>query len=152
MNRTILALACAALALSAQAQTPPADPQVGGRAASGNLIIHVFRGAENRVAIPAELTTEYGFMVLNVDWDHPKPLYRLASRAAGTIQEFDTLKEFYGALAKLPKGAELTEYNKCLVPTSYGLKFDWEDFKRTCKRLKIKLAQDAKRTCNCPAE
>ncbi len=117
MNRTILALAFSAFALMAAAQDAPTEPKVGDRAVSGDLIIHVFHQAKSGKPIPVELKTDYGFMVINLDWDHPKALYRLASRSAGTIQEFDTLKAFEAALAKLPKGAELTEYNKCLVPT-----------------------------------
>ena len=152
MNRTILALAFSAVALTATAQDAPKEPKVGDRAASGNLIIHVFHEAKSGAPIPAELKTDYGFMVINLDWDHPKALYRLASRTAGTIQEFSTLKEFQAALSKLPKGAELTEYNQCLAPTYYGIKFDWDGFRDTCKQLGIKLAADPKLTCNCPAE
>ena len=150
MNRTILALAFLALALTTTAQDAPTEPKVGDRAASGNLIIHVFHQAKSGKPLPAELKTDYGFMVINLDWDHPKALYRLASRATGTVQEFDTLKAFEGALAKLRKGAELTEYNKCLAPTYYGLKFDWGTFRRTCKRLGIKLTDEPSLTCNCP--
>ena len=151
MKRTILALALTALFLAARAQDASAEPKVGDRAASGNLIIHVFHQAKTRKPLPAELVTDYGFMIINLDWEHPKALYRLASRTAGTIQEFNTLAEFEAALAKLPKGAKLTEYNKCLAPTYYGLDFDWRGFKRTCKGLGLKLAAEPESTCNCPS-
>lgn len=150
MKQTILALAFFMLALSTTAQDVPSAPKVGDRAASGKLIIHVFHQAKSGKPLPAELETDYGFMVINLDWERPKALYRLASRAAGTVQEFNTLKDFDAALAKLPKGAELTEYNKCLAPTSYGLTFDWDAFRRTCKQLGLKIAEEPCLTCNCP--
>jgi len=149
MKRTILALTLLTLAPISRAQDIPVEPEPGERAPSGNLIVHVFHQTTTGKPLPAELKTDYGVMVINLDYDHPKAHYRLASRAAGTVQDFDTLKEFEAALAKLPKGAQLTFYDKCLISTSEGLDFRRRTFRRTCERMGLKLADDDKVTCTC---
>ena len=151
MNRTILVLALMAHALTAGAQEAPAEPKVGDRAASGNPVLYVFHQGKSGKPLPAELTTDYGFMVINLgSEEQPKPLYRLASRAAGTVRDFDTLAAFTTALAKLPKRSVLHQYDKCLVPTSWGVDFDYSKFEAACKRLAITLSHDPKLTCDCP--
>lgn len=151
MNRAIPSLALFSLALTAMARDASPELKVGDRAVSGNLVLYVFHQVESGKPLPAELTTDFGFMILNLgNEEHPKPLYRLASRAADTVRDFDTLAGFNAALAKLPKGCVLHHYDKCLVPTYWGVEFDWRSFERTCKRHGVKIADRPKITCNCP--
>jgi hypothetical protein len=151
MNQAILSLAFVAVTLSAVADSATTEPKVGDTLASGNLVLYVFHQAKSQKPIPAELATDYGFMVLNLGSEEkPKPLYRLASRATSTVQDFETLPAFVTALSKLPKRSVLHHYDKCLVPTSYGIDFDFNKFAATCKQLDIKLDDNAKLTCNCP--
>ena len=149
MKGTVLALALLTLIPIAKAQDTSAEPKPGDPAASGNLIIHVFHQTTTGKPLPAELKSDYGVMVINLDYDHPSAHYRLASRAAGRVQDFDTLKAFEAALAKLPKGAQLTFYDKCLISTSEGLEFRRRTFRRTCERMGLQLADDDKVTCTC---
>lgn len=139
-----------ALALTASAQDGRTNAEIG-RTASGKVVLHVFRQANSGKHLPVELTTDYGFMVINLgSEEQPKPVYRLGSRTAGTVQDFNTLAAFTAALAKLPKRSVLHRYDKCLTPTSLGIDFDLDEFKATCRKLDIELADNPKLTCNCP--
>ena len=149
MNRAILVLLLLALALTANAQDASPEPKVGDRAASGNLVLYVFHQAKTRKPLPAELTTDYGFMVISRNEDDRKPIYRLANRAEATVEDFNSFEEFSTALAKLPKGSVLHHYDKCLVPTSWGFRY-WQQLERACKRLGLSLSEQPHLTCNCP--
>jgi hypothetical protein len=151
MSRTILVFLLPAFVLAVRAKDGAAVPKVGGRTASGNLVLYVFREAKTAKPLPAELTTDYGFMVINVGSEEkPKPLYRLGCRMTGTVQDFDTLATFVAALAKLPKGSVLHQYDKCTVPTSWGIDFDQSSFAATCERLGLSLSDERHMTCTCP--
>jgi len=149
MIRLILTSALTALALMAGAEDKPTEPKIRNRAASGNLIIHVFT-VENQ-PVPVELTTDFGFMLFNLGTkEHPKPLYRVAFRNAASVQDFDTLSAFLSALRKLPTNSILYRYDSCSVSTSHDLGFDWDKFERTCKKLHLELPENPRLTCICP--
>jgi hypothetical protein len=120
--------------------------KVGERTKSGKLIIFDFGRYE---PLPVVLDSDYGFMIFNTEWGaHPKPLYLLASRATGIIEEFDNRKDFWAALARIPRGSVLTQYDKCSAPTWYGLTVDFDTIHRICERHGVKVA-DTQITCTC---
>jgi hypothetical protein len=139
------------LILRAAGADPIAIPKIGDRAPSGNLIIHIFHQLNSNRPLPVELVSDHGIMVFNDGKEaHPKPRFLLAVRKAGRIQNFSTVQDFETALAKLPKGAVLHKYDRCGIPTSIGLNFDWEQFKTLCTRLGLKTSDEQHATCTCP--
>jgi hypothetical protein len=126
-------------------------PKVGDRAPSGNLIIHVFQQLKSNRPLPVELTSGYGIMVFNEgDEAHPKPRFLLAVSKSSSIQNFSTVQDFETALAKLPRGAVLHKYDRCSIPTSFGLKFDWEQFESRCSKLGLTISDEPHGACTCP--
>ena len=151
MNRLIVTFLIVAFVPIARAQIQAFQLKAGDKAASGNLVLYVFHQAKSRKPILAELTTDYGFMVINIgSEEQPKARYRLGCRLAATIQDFDTLSTFVAALAKLPKGSVLHQYDKCTIPTSWGIDFNHSNFAATCERLGLVLAEERQMTCTCP--
>jgi hypothetical protein len=126
-------------------------PLVGTADARGNLILHVFSAGmgEDR---PAALVSDYGVVLCRSrDW----VLFVMADRARQRVLEFTTYGDFEKALASLPKGSEITVYDRCLLPEFYDFYPVHEElgqkFRRTCTQRGLKVAEDTRTTCTCTA-
>lgn len=125
------------------------DPLVGTLDASGQVILHVFDAGEGSKR-PAALASDYGIvMCRHADW----VLFALGDRAKKTVQEFTNYEEFMDALKAIPKGSIITIYDRCLMPTFYDFYPVHEElynkFKKACKGMGLKVAEDSKITCTC---
>lgn len=135
----------------AEDEAKKSHPLVGTRDARGNLILHVF-GAAKGEERPAALVSDYGIVLCRSrDW----VLFVLADRAKQRVHEFTSYRDFEEALAALPKGSEITIYDRCLLPEFYDFYPVHEElgekFRRACAERGLKVAEDARTTCTCTA-
>lgn len=126
-------------------------PLVGTVDARGNLILHVFSAAKGEDR-PAALVTDYGVVLCRSrDW----VLFVLADRAKQRVFEFTNYGDFEKALAALPKGSEITVYDRCLLPEFYDFypvhKELGRKFRRACGQRGLMVADDNRITCTCTA-
>jgi hypothetical protein len=139
------------LLAGAEDDVKKSHPLVGTKDARGNLILHVF-GAAKGEERPAALVSDYGVVLCRSgDW----VLFVLADRARQRVHEFTSYRDFEEALAALPKGSEITIYDRCLLPEFYDFYPVHEElgekFRRACAERGLKVAEDARITCTCTA-
>lgn len=147
----ILPLLLLSMMAGAGDEAKKSHPLVGTADARGNLILHVFSAGmgEDR---PAALVSDYGVVLCRSrDW----VLFVLADRARQRVLEFTNYGDFENALASLPKGSEVTVYDRCLLPEFYDFYPVHEElgqkFRRTCARRGLKVAEDNRTICTCTA-
>jgi hypothetical protein len=145
-----LTLALGVVAISAQAEDAV---KAGNVAASGNLILHVFHSVDDPpVALPVELKDDYGFMIFNDGTlEEPKLWVKVGSRKDKTLAEARTWEDAEKLLAKIPEGAKIHYYGKCLCPTYYGLpEGSWDRWQALLKKHKLVCPDEEDRiTCDC---
>jgi hypothetical protein len=117
------------------------------------MVLHAIKIVKIDDYVPFILEDDYGYVVLNDGTvDDPKPRYILGSQREGTVIHYTTKNEFLAAIAKIPSGATLREYAKCLAPLSWGLKEEQlvcEDVPKIAKEKGINFTEDSKLHCNC---
>jgi hypothetical protein len=119
--------------------------------ATSNLVIYVFHQAKSGKPLPVELQTEYGYMVINEGGEQiPRARFILAEKTSHTVQVFTNTASFEAALARLPKGVVIYEYNCCTKPTWWGLKWSVDEFRRRCTDIGIRVGDQVHGTCTCP--
>ncbi len=147
----ILPLLLLCMMAGAGDEAKKSHPLVGTVDARGNLILHVFSAAKGDDR-PAALVSDYGVVLCRSrDW----VLFVLADRARQRVVEFTTYGDFEKALAGLPKGSEVTVYDRCLLPEFYDFYPVHEElgqkFRRTCAQRELKVAEDNRTICTCTA-
>ncbi len=141
-----LAIDCVPLKLSSDAS------QLVTYNEDGKLIIHVFDQLKSGKKFPVVLKREYGIMVFN-EGTALKPIgrYELSSQNENSIQIFNSFNELKTALSKLPKNSKIDLYDKCTVPTFYGLiNFQEEELIKYCKDSGLNISGQRFITCTCP--
>jgi hypothetical protein len=120
----------------------------------GKLIIHVFSRLKSDNKIPVVLQNDYGIMIFNEgDESNPVARYELSDQKSRTIKTFRAYDELKTALSKIPKNSKIDIYDKCCVPTFYGLKdFSEEDLINFCKSSGLIISDRRFITCTCPLE
>ncbi|MFH2044303.1 MAG: hypothetical protein ABIK92_04055 [Pseudomonadota bacterium] len=81
-----------------------------------------------------------------------KPIerYELSNQKEKSIQVFHTFDELNAALLKLPKDSNIDLYDKCSVPTFYGLNnFQEDELIKYCKDLGLNICWQRLITCSC---
>jgi len=119
------------------------------------IVLHAVKIVKTEAYRAFILEDDYGYVVLNDGTkDAPKPRYILGSQSEGTVIHYTAKKEFLAAVAKIPEGATLREYAKCLAPLSWGLNEEqlvYKDVSKIAKEKGIKFIEDSKLHCNCPS-
>lgn len=118
----------------------------------GKLIIHVFSRLKSDEPIPVILRNDYGIMIFNEgDESNPIARYELSDQKARSIEMFRTYDELKTALSKIPKNSKIDIYDKCTVPTFYGLNnFSEKDLINYCRSLGLIISDRRFITCTCP--
>ncbi len=119
---------------------------------NGILIIHVFKQLKSGKEIPVILKDDYGIMIFNEgDESNPIARYELSKQKENTILEFENFDNLLKSISNLPKGSKIAIYDKCTIPTYYGLKsFSEEKLVNFCIELELVIADHRKITCTCP--
>jgi hypothetical protein len=145
---------CVLYAVSSFAAFAEEEPKPGSLSEEGNVILHVFHSADSkRVMLPVALQDDYGFMVFNDgSEDKPKLHIRIGSRKEKKVFEAYNWEEAKTIVAKLPEGARIHYYGKCLCPTYYTLPEDtWDKMMGLLKGRKLVYVEEEDRiTCYCP--
>jgi hypothetical protein len=120
--------------------------------AEHDLILYSFPSHLDGLVIPVTITSDYGYMVLNTgSIEEPIPLYILGDRKTQTVTRFPERGAFLEAVRRLAAGGTMAFYDKCLVPSSYGLKEPqevWKDVESICREKGIRI-EEQKLFCNC---
>lgn len=87
--------------------------KVGDKDLKGNLIFHCF----HKYA-PVALKSSYGFLLFRNEFGEPR--YILARRESQSYDIFGVWEDLLLALKELPKGSQVTIYDRCTVPPFYS--------------------------------
>jgi hypothetical protein len=119
----------------------------------GRLVIFVFKGNQKHDIpdTPFLLTEPYGTMLINEgDEKHPKARYVLANRAKKKVFSTFSEAEFKRALAQVPRGSKIRQYETCTVSLGYGLAPNTvERFANLQKDRGLKVGPEPIVTCIC---
>ena len=101
--------------------------------------------------VPVVLKDEYAIMLINDRVDGiPKARYIFAQLSKRELVDTRDIKEFKAAIASIPKGAEVFEYDSCTVPRWYGLsEDDLNCFFSALEDASIELSDERRLTCYC---
>ena len=94
--------------------------KLGGPTKDGNCLFVNWRpGPGNGAKI--YLLTDYGFMLINEDCRHPRPIYLLGFMKERKVEAYRTFSEFRRALRRIPRGSKVYLHTTCTSGTSEGV-------------------------------